>query len=61
MLIRSAGQLHYAGMSGVATGIDMGVALQLCRAAGYDEQALSVLLAYGEAGMVKGLRARRAE
>lgn len=53
VLTRSSGQLRIA--PGAVIGIDIGVALSLGEALGYDLQALAELLPAGEAGMVKAL------
>lgn len=54
MLAKAAGQLRTAGMGGVV-GIDVGAALALGHALGFDEHALAELLPAAEAGLVAGL------
>lgn len=54
MLTRCGGQLRVAGMGGV-TGLDLGVALRVGQALGYDDRALALLLPAVEAGAVAAL------
>lgn len=55
MLVRCGGQIRTAAMGGV-TGIDLGVAMRLGDALGYDAAALAFLLPMAEAGTVAALR-----
>ena len=49
----SRAPLNRAGMSGVIVGIDLPAALRLAELAGYDVEALALLLPAAEAGVVK--------
>ena len=60
MLTRCSGQLRLAPQGAGVIGLDLAAAIQLGRAAGYDEQALSELLPAGETGLVKALNERLA-
>lgn len=56
--MRSAqGQLRVGGLGGV-TGIDLGAALSLAEALGYDRRAMALLLPAGESGLVAALNKR---
>jgi hypothetical protein len=54
--MRCAGQLRF--VPGVVVGIDLGAALSVGAAAGYDAIALAELLPAGEAGMVAAINER---
>ncbi len=49
-----AGQQRVAGMGGVI-GLDLGAALRMAEALGYDRRWAAELLPYGEAGLVAAL------
>lgn len=52
--MKVAGQLRMGGMGGIA-GVDLGVALDLARAIGYDVRAMAELLPAAERGLVRAL------
>jgi hypothetical protein len=54
--MRCAGQLRF--VPGVVVGIDLGAALSVGAAVGYDAIALAELLPAGEAGMVAAINER---
>jgi hypothetical protein len=54
ILLRSAGQLRFVP-NGSVLGIDMGVALKIAEALGYDITAVADLLPEAEAGLLEGL------
>ncbi|MBM3950760.1 MAG: hypothetical protein FJ311_04830 [Rhodospirillales bacterium] len=58
MLLRVAGQLRFAP-NGAVTGIDLGLALHMAEALGYDV-AVADLLPDAEAGLLEGLARLRA-
>ncbi|MFO1152746.1 MAG: hypothetical protein U1E42_03630 [Rhodospirillales bacterium] len=58
VLCKCATQLRLPPMGGAVLGIDLGVALAVGRACGYDATALAELLPAGEAGLVKAINAR---
>jgi hypothetical protein len=56
VLLRCAGQLRV--VPGAVIGLDLGAALRMGAAAGYDAMALAELLPAGEAGMVGAINER---
>jgi len=60
MLLRVAGQLRVAP-GGAVTGIDLGVAMHMAEALGFDIAAVADLLPDAEAGLLEGLARLRAE
>lgn len=58
MLQNCGGQLRYAGMAGVAVGLDLPAALRLGEDLGYDRRALAVLLPMAEAAVIEALNER---
>jgi hypothetical protein len=58
VLCKCAGQLRLAPMGGAVLGLDLGAALALTAAAGYDAAAIAELLPAGEAGMIKAINDR---
>jgi hypothetical protein len=56
ILTRCAGQLRF--VPGAVIGLDLGAALNMGAAAGYDAMALAELLPAGEAGMVSAINER---
>ena len=56
MLLRCSGQIR--AVPGAALGIDLGAAVVLGLALGYDAAALAELLPAGEAGMVSAINER---
>ncbi len=60
MLLRCAGQLRFAP-GGTVTGIDLGTAMHMAEALGYDVAAIADLLPEAEAGLLEGLARLRAE
>ncbi|MBI5121342.1 MAG: hypothetical protein HZA67_10075 [Rhodospirillales bacterium] len=59
--MRVAGQLRFAPGGGIL-GIDMGVALKMAEALGFDVAAIADLLPEAEAGLLEGLaRLKREE
>lgn len=59
VLMRAQNQVRAAGMTGVVVGLDLGAALSLGAALGYDTAALAELLPAGEAGMIAALIERQ--
>lgn len=57
LMLKASGQLRLGGMGGVA-GIDMGVALRMAEALGYDTRAAVELIPAAERGMVRSLNKR---
>jgi len=60
VLLRIAGQLRFAP-GGAVTGIDLGVAMHMAEALGYDVAAVADLLPDAEAGLLEGLKNQKAE
>jgi hypothetical protein len=60
VLLRCAGQLRFAP-NGAVTGIDLGAAMHLAEALGYDDATVADLLPDAEAGLLEGLARLRAE
>ncbi|WP_221938484.1 hypothetical protein [Mycobacterium sp. KBS0706] len=58
MLQRCGGQVRYAGMAGVAVGLDLSAALTIGEDLGYDRRALAVLLPMAEAAAIEALNER---
>lgn len=59
MLLRVQNQVRTAGMAGVVVGLDLGVAMSMAAALGYDTRAVADLLPAAEAGMITGLLQHR--
>lgn len=59
-MLKVSGQLRLGGMGGVA-GVDLGTALKMAAALGYDERAMAHLLPAGERGLVRALNPKRDE
>jgi hypothetical protein len=60
ILLRVAGQIRVAP-GGVVIGIDMGTAMHMAEALGFDIAAVTDLLPDAEAGLLEGLARLRAE
>lgn len=60
LMRKASGQLRLGGMGGVA-GINIGVALKMAEALGYDTRAMAHLLPSGERGLVRALSPPRDE
>lgn len=57
LTLKSSGQLRLCGMGGVA-GIDLGAALKIADALGYDLRVMAYLLPSAERGLVSALNKR---